>query len=80
MKEHYKRIEIDLSKQQTLEADLKAIQQINFTRNSDGARGAAIFFIIEIKETVLDFSQETVKLLYVILIWYNINIKWLNIR
>ena len=80
MKEHYKRIEIDLSKQQTLEADLKAIQQINFTRNSDGARGAAIFFIIEIKETVLDFSQETVKLLYVILLWYNINIKWLNIR
>ena len=80
MKEHSKRIEIDLSKQQTLEVDLKAIQQINFTRNSDGARGAAIFFIIEIKETVLDFSQETVKLLYVILLWYNINIKWLNIR
>ena len=68
MKEHSKRIEIDLSKQQTLEVDLKAIQQINFTRNSDGARGAAIFFIIEIKETVLDFSQETVKLLYVILL------------
>ena len=44
------------------------MQHINFTRNSDGAGGAAIFFIIEVKETVLDFLKETVKLLYVILL------------
>ena len=32
---YYKMIAIDLSKQQTLDADLKAIQQINFTANLD---------------------------------------------
>ena len=30
---HYKMITIDLSKQQALDADSKAIQQINFTEN-----------------------------------------------
>ena len=29
----FKMIAIDLSKQKTLDADLKAIEQINFTRN-----------------------------------------------
>ena len=33
--EHYKLIAIDLSKQQVLDADLKLIKQINFTRNLD---------------------------------------------
>ena len=37
----------DLSKQQALDADLKAIQQINFTGNLDRAEGATIFFITE---------------------------------
>ena len=38
------------------------MQQINFTRNLAPAEGATIFFINEeVKETVLDFSQETVK-------------------
>ena len=32
-KDHYKMIAIDLSKQQTLDADPRAIQQINFTAN-----------------------------------------------
>ena len=35
-KTHYKMIAIDLSKQRALDADPKAIQQINFTRNLDG--------------------------------------------
>ena len=57
---NYKMIAIGLSKQQTLDADPKAIQQINF--NGNQARQAAIFFIIgEGKETDLDFSQGTVK-------------------
>ena len=57
---YYKMIAIDSSKQQALEADPKAIQQINFTGNLE--QQAAIFFIIkEAKETVLDFSQGTVK-------------------
>ena len=59
-KEYYKMIVIDLSKQQALDADPKEIQQINFTENR--AQQASIFFVIEeAKETVLDFSQVTVK-------------------
>ena len=56
----YKIIAIDLSKQQALDADPKAMQQINFTGNRE--QQATVFFIIEDgKETVLDFSQGTVK-------------------
>ena len=53
---------IDLSKQQSLDANQKAIQEINFTGNVDRNNGATMFFVIEeTKETILDFSQETVK-------------------
>ena len=46
-------------------ANPKAIQQINFTGNLDGAEGSTMFFIIEeAKETVLDFSRETLKVLW----------------
>ena len=59
---HYKMIAIDLSKQQALDADPRAIQQINFTANLDRVGNTTMFFIIkEAKETVLDFSQGTVK-------------------
>ena len=54
----------DLSKQQTLDADSKAIQQINFTANLNPTGNTIMFFIIEeAKETILDFSQGTVKVL-----------------
>ena len=57
-------IETHLSKQQALDTDPRAIQQINFTANLDRAGNATMFFIIEeAKETVLDFSQGTVKVL-----------------
>ena len=57
-------IVVDLSKQQALNADSKAIQQINFTSNLDRAGNTRIYFILEeAKETVLDFSQGTVKVL-----------------
>ena len=57
-------IAIDLSKQQALDADLKAIQQINFTANLDRAGNTRIYFIPEeAKETVFEFSQGTVKVL-----------------
>ena len=60
----YKMIAIDLSKQQALDIDPKAIQQINFTANLDRAVNTIIFFILEeAKVTVLDFSQGTVKAL-----------------
>ena len=57
-------IVIDLSKQQALDADPIAIQQINFTANVDRAGNTTIFLIIEeAKETVFEFSQGTVKAL-----------------
>ena len=63
-KDIYKMIAIDLSKQQALDIDPKAIQQINFTANLDRAVNTIIFFILEeVKVTVLDFSQGTVKAL-----------------
>ena len=63
-KENYKSTAIDLSKQQELDADPREIQQINFTANLDRNNGATMFFIIEeAKETVFEFSQETVKVL-----------------
>ena len=63
-KDYYKTIAVDLSKQQVLDADPRAIQQINFTANLDRAGNTTMFFIIEeAKETVLDFSQGTVKVL-----------------
>ena len=58
-------IAIDLSKQQALDADPRAIQQINFIENLDLAGNTTMFFIIEeAKETILDFSLGTVRVLY----------------
>ena len=63
-KKYCKLIRIDLSKQQKLDADPKAIQQNNFTENLDRAEGSTMFFIIEeAKETVLGFSKGTVNVL-----------------
>ena len=57
-------IAIDLSKQQPLDADPRAIQQINFTANLDRGGQTAMYFITEeAKEIVLDFSQGIVKVL-----------------
>ena len=57
-------IAIDLSKQQALDIDPKAIQQVNFTANLDRAVNTIIFFILEeAKVTVLDFSQGSAKAL-----------------
>ena len=57
-------IAIDLSKQQALDADAGAIQQIIFIENLDRAGNTTMFLSIEeAKETVLDFSRETVKVL-----------------
>ena len=69
-KDHYKMIAIDLSKQQALDADPRAIQQINFMANLDQDWNTTMFFIIEeAKETVLDFSQGTVKVLWMQFPW-----------
>ena len=46
-KENYKMIATDLSKQQALDADPRAIQQINFTENLDREQNTTMFCIIE---------------------------------
>ena len=61
-------IAIDLSKQQELDPDPKAIQQINVTGNLNRGQNVddntIIFFITEeAKETILDFPQGAVKVL-----------------
>ena len=66
---YYKMIEIDLSKQKSLDADTKAIHQINFIGNLNSGQNlkenTAMFFIIEeAEETILDFSQGTAKVLW----------------
>ena len=64
-KQNYKMIAIDLSKQQALDADPRAIQQINFTVNLDRAGNVqqCSLLLKKQKKTVLDFSQGTVKYL-----------------
>ena len=60
----YKLMAIDLSKQQALDADPRTIQKINFTANLDRAGNTRVYFILkEAKETILEFSQGTVKVL-----------------
>ena len=57
-------IAVDLSKQQVLDADPKAIQQINLTANLDRTGRTKLYFILEeAKETVFEFSQGTVNVL-----------------
>ena len=63
-KDSYKMIPVDLSKEQALDADPRENQQINFTANLERAGNTRIYFVLEeAKETKLDFSQGTVKVL-----------------
>ena len=60
----YKTVAVDLREQQALDSDPRAIQQINFTATLDRAGNRRFYFILEeSKETILDFSQGTVKVL-----------------
>ena len=61
-KNHYKMVAVDLSKQQDLDADPKATQQIIFTANLVGDRNTRFHFILEeAKETVFEFHKESRK-------------------
>ena len=61
-KEYYKMRAIDLSKQQELDSDPKAVQKITVTFTVNLEQQATIVFTIEeAKEIVLDFLQGTVK-------------------
>ena len=64
---NYKIIAADLSKQKALDADSRAIQQIIFTgemkAETDNTR-VIIFYVLEKpKETILEFSKGTKKVL-----------------
>ena len=75
-KKNYKMIAIDLSKQQALDVDPRAIQQINFAANLDRAGNTTMFLIIEkAKETVLYFWQGTVKVLWMQFYW--VELRWM---
>ena len=91
-KNYYKMTAIDLSKQQALDADPKAIQQINSTENLGRYGSTTTFFIIEkAKEAILDFSKGLVKVMWmwpydlaaacstILFYFFFINIRWLNI-
>ena len=63
---YYKVIVADLDKQQILDADPKAIHQINLTGNLAREGNSNIilsFIIVEAKESNLDYSQGTVRVL-----------------
>ena len=46
-KDYYKMIVVDLSKQQALDADRKATQQINFTANLDRTGNTIIYSFLK---------------------------------
>ena len=63
-------IPIDLSKQQALDADPRAIKQINFTANLDRTGNTRTYFIVEeAKETGLEFTKGSVKVLLMQFHW-----------
>ena len=59
---NYRIITVDLSKQKALDADSRAIQQIIFTGHTDAQ--IRVYYILEqSKETILEFSKGTTKVL-----------------
>ena len=59
-KEHYKLVAVDLSKQKELDADPRAIQQIEFKYMLE--TNSTIYWVLEkSKETILEFYKGTVK-------------------
>ena len=63
-KKHYKLITVDLSKQKELDADPRAIQQIEFKYMLEGNNdnNSTIYWVLErSKETILEFYKGTVK-------------------
>ena len=67
LKTNYRLIAADLSKQQDLDADSRATQQIRFTgkiKSTVQDRRVIIYHILEqSKETILEFTKETTKVL-----------------
>ena len=79
-KENYKLVPTDLNKRQAFDADPKAIQQINFSRNIVQKMQQYFSLLKKQKKKNLNFSQETVRLMKnnnrkFVLGLYNISIK-----
>ena len=65
-KDHYRLIAVDLSKQKALYADSRAVQQIVFqgvVGGDDGTKIRLYTILEQSKETMLEFSKETTKVL-----------------
>ena len=58
--EHYKLVAVDLSKQKELDADPRAIQQIEF-KYMIGTDSTIYWVLEKSKDTILEFYKETVK-------------------
>ena len=55
---------MNLSRKQTIDADRKVAQQIPLTGNLEQSGSTAKYFSFEeVKETILDFSKEAVRVL-----------------
>ena len=66
---HYKLVAVDLSKQKELDADPRAIQQIEFKYML--GTNLTIYWVLEkSKETILEFYKGTVKVYQIILVTY----------
>ena len=67
LKENYRLVSIDVSKQLVLDADARAIQHINFTGDlkldTDDGKPLMFFVLEEVKNIIYDFLQRTVKVL-----------------
>ena len=59
-KKHYKLAALDLSKQKELDADPRAIKQIEF-KYMLGTNSTIYWILVKSKETILGFYKETVK-------------------
>ena len=57
LKKYYKMIAVGSSKEQALDADPKAIKQINFTANLDRAGNTRFYFILEEVKLFLNFHK-----------------------
>ena len=59
----YRLIAINLSKQKTLDADPKAIQQVIFTGEAPNNTTRIYYILEQSKETILEFAKRTTKVL-----------------
>ena len=68
---HYKMIAIDLSKQQESDADPKAMQQINFTKNLDKAGQITMFSSLKKQKKKKHFRLFTRKYKSIVNVFHN---------